>query len=136
MLKEYIPQSQNGHGREEELQWARIIGSGEVVNGMVIIFLQKMCAAFHEFDPAYRAGALNEIALPYFRDRLSKRVQSVLNTLQNNGLDQIVGYDQLVQLKRLAETAGSLKDLADLGEPIHRANHIVTDGLEKWSGSK
>ena len=98
---------------------------------MVVVFLQKMCAAFHEFEPAYRAGGLNESALPHFRQRLAGRVRSVLTVMENNGLQGLTGYADLAKLEQSALAAPSLQALADLAEPIHQANHIVTDALEK-----
>ena len=127
----YIPQNQGAHGRAEELQWARLCATGEPVKGMIVIFLQKMCAAFHEFEPAYQAGGLNERALPHFRKRLAGRVAAVLAAMDNNGLGKLEGYAELAHLKQAAETAGSLADLASLAELIHQANHIVTDALEQ-----
>jgi len=127
----YIPQSQSQHGIDEELQWVRIIESKNAIKGMVIIFLQKMCAAFHEFEPAYRAGALNESALDYFKDRLARRAQTVLTVLENNDLTEINGYSGLKALKNKTESVQSLSDLADLAEPVHQANHLISDALEK-----
>ena len=98
---------------------------------MVVVFLQKMCAAYHEFEPAYRAGGLNESALPTFRQRLAARVGVVLTMLDNNGLHELPGYAELARLRRAAEAATSLADLANLAEPIHLANHTVTDALEQ-----
>ena len=127
---EYITLSKSEHGRTEELQWARIFAGGDPVKGMVVVFLQKMCAAFHEFEPAYQAGGLNESALPHFRQRLAGRVRAVLDAMQNNGLSNLAGYAELSQLRETALQANSLRELADLAEPIHLANHTVTDALE------
>jgi len=131
MKEEYITHTTNPHGRTEELQWARIFGSGEAVNGMVVVFLQKMCAAFHEFEPAYRAGGLNESALAFFRQRLAGRVRVVLTAMENNGLQGLSGYAELAHLEQAALAAESLGALAELAEPIHQANHAVTDALEE-----
>jgi hypothetical protein len=131
MKSAYITRTQNAHGRSEELQWARIFASGDPVKGMVVVFLQKMCAAYHEFEPAYRAGGLNEGALPFFRQRLAARVGVVLTVLDNNGLHELPGYAELARLRRATEAAASLADLANLAEPIHLANHTVTDALEQ-----
>ena len=90
----------------------------------------KNCAAFHEFEPAYQAGGLNESALPHFRQRLAGRVRAVLDAMQNNGLSNLAGYAELSQLRETALQANSLRELADLAEPIHLANHTVTDALE------
>ena len=130
MATTYIPHSQHAHGRAEELQWARIFAGGNPVQGMIVVFLQKMCAAFHEFEPAYRAGGLNESALPHFRQRLAGRVGAVLAAMDDNGLHDLPGYAELARLQQAALQASALRDLADLAEPIHLANHTVTDALE------
>jgi len=127
---EYITHSQSTHGRTEELQWARIFTGGDAVQGMIVVFLQKMCAAFHEFEPAYQAGGLNESTLPHFRQRLAGRVRAVLAAMENNGLRDLAGYAELARLQQAALQANSLCDLANLAEPIHLANHTVTDALE------
>ncbi len=131
MKREYITHTTNPHGREEELQWARILAGGEAVKGMVVIYLQKMCAAYHEFEPAYRAGGLNESGLPFFRQRMAGRVRSVLVVMENNGLKNLAGYEELVSLERASREAESLGALADLAEPVHMANHRVTDALDQ-----
>ncbi|HEY9076499.1 MAG TPA: hypothetical protein VIO61_08155 [Anaerolineaceae bacterium] len=130
MPKAYIPHNQSAHGLAEEQQWARLAASGEPVKGMIVIFLQKMCSVFHEFEPAWKAGALNPESLPYFRERLSRRVNSVLTAMENNGLQEIAGYTDLQNLMQAAATAPSMQTLADLAEPVHQANHKVTDALE------
>lgn len=98
---------------------------------MIIIFLQKMCAAYHEFEPAFKAGVLPESALPHFRKRLAGRVGAVLTAIQNNGLQNLDGYAELARLQQVTEAAQTLAELAGLAEPIHLANHAVTDALEK-----
>jgi hypothetical protein len=52
--------------------------------GMTLVLGQKLCTAFHEFEPAWRAGALDERQLPFFRERLTKRIKRVLITMKNN----------------------------------------------------
>jgi hypothetical protein len=57
---EYKTTETSPHGRDEELQWVRLLSSGDPVKGMALVLIQKMCTAFHEFEPAWRAGALND----------------------------------------------------------------------------
>ncbi len=130
MIQEYVPQNQGEHGRTEEMQGARIFAEQPPAKGMIVVFLQKMCAAYHEFEPAYRAGGLNESALPFFRQRLAGRVRAVLTALDLNGMRQLAGYNELTRLDKVTMAAQSLGALADLAEPIHQANHILTDALE------
>jgi hypothetical protein len=127
---EYITYTQNTHGREEELQWARILATGNPVKGMVVIFLQKMCAAYHEFEPAFRAGAVAEDSLAHYRQRLANRVNVVLTVLRDHGLDNLEGAAELERLRQATLTAQNLAELADLAEPIHLVNHTITDALE------
>jgi hypothetical protein len=133
MPSTYITQTQSAHGRAEELQWARLFESGDPVKGMLVVFLQKMCAAFHEFEPAYLAGGLNEAALSHFSRRLAARAGVVLAMLDQNGLHQLTGYSELERLRQAAAAADSLAALAALAEPIHQVNHTLTDAIEAWS---
>ena len=41
-MTDYKTQSPAGHGRDEEMQWARIMSSGKAVPGVVVIFLLTM----------------------------------------------------------------------------------------------
>jgi hypothetical protein len=133
MSNPYITHTQNAHGRTEELQWARLFASGDPVKGMIVVFLQKMCAAYHEFEPAYQAGGLNESALPHFRQHLANRAKVVLTAMSNNGLQDLPGYAELMSLQQATETASSLQTLAALADPIHQVNHTITDALETFN---
>jgi hypothetical protein len=130
MNREYITHTTNAHGLAEEQQWARILSSGEPVMGMVVVYLQKMCAAFHEFEPACRAGGINESALPFFRQRMAGRVRAVLTVMDNNGLQSLAGYGELAALEKASLAAESTAALSELAEAVHQANHTVTDALE------
>lgn len=66
------------HWRKEEFQWARILSSGNPAKGMVLLYIQKACTAFHEFEPAWKEGALKQGQVDFFRERLVKRVRHVL----------------------------------------------------------
>jgi hypothetical protein len=131
MRTEYIPLSHNPHGLEEEQQWVRLLITGDPVKGMVVIFLQKMCAAFHEFEPAFQAGALAQNSLNHYQKRLASRVEAVLTVLHNNGIDQLAGVSELESLRQSTLAAQSLLELARLAEPVHQANHKITDSLER-----
>ena len=127
---EYKTTETSPHGRAEELQWAHILSSGDPAKGMVLVLGQKMCTAFHEFEPAWRAGALNDQRLSFFRERISKRIQRVLITMRNNGLDSIAGYTELEELGRATEAAEAMDDLARLEEKAHAISHTIGDSLE------
>ncbi len=97
---------------------------------MVLLYLQKACTAFHEFEPAFQAGALDNRHLDFFRQRLSNRLKHLLTTMTNNGLDTLEGAVELREILRQAESAGSLEALAALTEELHTAGPILLDALE------
>ena len=45
---EYKTTVPDEHWRSEEFQWARILSSGNAAKGMVLLYIQKACTAFHE----------------------------------------------------------------------------------------
>lgn len=132
-MAEYQVTANDLHGRDEERQWARILSTGHVAAGMALVFIQKLCTAFHEFEPAWRAGALDESSLDYFRDRLEARARRVLDVLESNGLGTIQGAVDLARLLRAVGSAGTMDELADLAEEIHAVNHTLCDSLERLS---
>ncbi len=119
------------HWRNEELQWARILSSGDPAGGIVLLYIQKACTAFHEFEPSWKEGALDEEQVEFFRKRLAKRVRQILVTMENNGLDTINGAAELVEVLRSIESAKTLDELAELTEEMHSVNHLLLDSLEK-----
>ena len=126
----YKTTEQNPHARDEELQWVRLLSSGDPAKGMTLVLGQKLCTAFHEFEPAWRAGALDERQLPFFRERLTKRTRRVVAMMRNNGLDTIKGFAELEELVHATETAATMDELASLAEKAHAINHTLCDSLE------
>jgi hypothetical protein len=118
------------HWRNEEFQWARILAQGHPARGMVLLYLQKACTAFHEFEPAFKAGALHESCLDFFRQRLASRLKQLLATMSNNSLDTLDGAKELAEILLAAESAKSLKDLSELTERLHAVGHTLLDSLE------
>jgi hypothetical protein len=129
-VTEYRVTANDPHGREEERQWARIVSTGNTAAGMALVFIQKLCTAFHEFEPAWREGALHEGSLDYFRHRLAARARRVLDVLERNGLGSVGGAADLARLLRAIESTATMAELADLAEEIHAANHTLSDSLE------
>ena len=127
----YISTSQGDHGRDEELQWARVVAHRSPAAGVALIFIQKLCTAFHEFEPAWHHGALDAESLDHFRGRLAARAQRVLQVLEANELDGLDGVVQLRGFLRMIEDARSLQALAVLAEPVHTLAHTLTDALEQ-----
>jgi hypothetical protein len=127
---EYKTTIADAHWRDEEFQWARILSEGNPAKGMVLLYIQKACAAFHEFEPAFKAGALKPDQVEFFRRRLAGRVEQVLTTMKNNGLDTIDGAAELAGILRSIESAANENELAELTEKVHAVNHILFDSLE------
>jgi len=128
---EYKTTVADEHWRNEELQWARILSSGSPARGMVLLYIQKACTAFHEFEPAWKEGVLKQGRVEFFRRRLANRVRQVLVTMENNGLDTINGAAELAEILRSIETAKTADELAELTEKVHTVNHLLLDSLEK-----
>lgn len=118
------------HWRNEEFQWARIFSSGNPAKSIVLLYIQKACTAFHEFEPSFKQGALDERQVDFFRNRLAKRVRQIIVTMENNNLDNICGAAELVEVLHSIESAKNLDDLAELTEKMHSTNHLLSDSLE------
>ena len=127
---EYRTTVEDDHWRDEEFQWARILATGDARRGMVLLYLQKVCTAFHEFEPAWAAGALQADRLGFFRQRLAARLQQLLTTMRNNDLDRLDGAARLAEILTRVESAATMRDLAELAEVLHRAGHALLDALE------
>ncbi|MFH1883766.1 MAG: hypothetical protein ABIL62_13795 [Planctomycetota bacterium] len=128
---EYKTTVADEHWRNEELQWARILSSGSPARGMVLLYIQKACTAFHEFEPAWKEGVLKPGRFDFFRRRLANRVRQVLVTMENNGLDTINGAAELAEILRSIESAKTSDELAELTEKVHTVNHLLLDSLEE-----
>ena len=127
---EYKTTIEDAHWREEEFQWARILSQGNPAKGMVLLYIQKACTAFHEFEPAFEAGAIKPGQVEFFRKRLAARVKHVLVTMQNNDLDKINGAAELDGILESIESADAADELAELTEKLHAVNHTLLDSLE------
>ena len=128
---EYRTTIEDEHWRNEEFQWARILSSGNPARGMVLLYLQKACTAFHEFEPAWKKGALYDNQVVFFRKRLAKRVKHVLTTMENNGLGSVNGAAELKEILRSVEAAKTADELAELTEKVHAVNHLLLDSMEE-----
>jgi hypothetical protein len=128
---EYKTTIEDEHWRQEEFQWARILATGHPAKGMVLLYLQKACTAFHEFAPAFEAGALDGDKLDFFRKRLANRLKHLLTTMGNNGLDHLDGTAELTKILQAIESAATMEALAELAEELHMAGHTLLDALER-----
>ena len=128
---EYRTTVQDEHWRNEEFQWARVLAEGHAAKGMVLLYLQKACTAFHEFEPAFKAGALDPSQLDFFRRRLANRLGHLVATMKNNDLDKLAGAPEVSEILRAVESAKSLEDLAELTDRLHSTGHTLLDALER-----
>ena len=128
---EYKTTVEDEHWRNEEFQWARLLSTGHAARGMVLLYLQKACTAFHEFEPTFEAGALDEGRLDFFRQRLGKRLRQLLVTMENNGLDRLRGAAELREILQSVESAETTAALAALTETLHQTGHVLVDALEE-----
>jgi len=128
---EYRTTVQDEHWRNEEFQWARVLAEGHAAKGMVLLYLQKACTAFHEFEPAFKAGALDPSRLDFFRRRLANRLGHLVTTMKNNDLDKLAGAPEIDEILRAVESAKSLEDLAELTDRLHSTGHALLDALER-----
>jgi hypothetical protein len=127
----YTGSATDPHWREEELQWASILSTGDAARGMALLFLQKMCAAFHEFEPAFAAGAIDETKVGLFRGRLASRTKMLIAAMQANNLDTLDGFADLTDVLSAVESADSTGALADLTDTVHDLGHKLCDSLER-----
>ena len=127
---DYRTTVEDEHWRNEEFQWARILAEGHAARGMVLLYLQKACTAFHEFEPAFEAGGLDSDRLDFFRGRLANRLRHLLTTMENNSLDTLAGASEVREILRAVESAESMDALAELAEKLHAAGHTLLDALE------
>ena len=127
---EYRTTVEDDHWRNEEFQWTRILATGDAARGMVLLYLQKVCTAFHEFEPAFKAGSLDESRLDFFRQRLAGRLRQLLTTMRNNDLDRLDGTARLEAILQATESAATMEALAKLAEELHTAGHTLLDALE------
>jgi len=128
---EYRTTVEDEHWRNEEFQWARILAKGHPARGMVLLYLQKACTAFHEFEPACKAGALDGRRLDFFRQRLANRLKHLLTTMRNNDLGTLDGAVELADILRQVESAQSMETLVGLTEELHTTGHVLLDALEQ-----
>ena len=128
---EYRTTVADEHWRNEEYQWARILAEGNPARGMVLLYLQKACTAFHEFEPACKVDALDSRRLDFFRQRLANRLKHLLITMRNNDLDTLDGAVELADILRQVESAQSMEALVGLTERLHATGHILLDALER-----
>jgi len=125
----YVSPSPDPHMQDEEQQWARIVATGNVARGMALVYVQKLCTAFHEYGPAHEAGILKSDALPFVKQRLLARLDYVFAVCEKNGIASLGGLDDLQSLRAKVEAASRLDELLGMTEEVHQVNHRICDAL-------
>jgi hypothetical protein len=118
------------HQKEEEMQWAGILSAGDPAAGMILVFIQKLCTAFHELRPAYEAGALNEEHTGFLKNRMLARIDKVISVIRSNAPASLSGLSELADIRERTAASQSLQELADLTGEVHRINHMLCTSLE------
>lgn len=127
----YISSATDQHEFIEEHDWVEIISSGPETYCMLLIFVQKLCTAFHEYGPAYQAGIINPQDWTFVCDRLANRISKVIKVAYDNNLGELKGIDELrVVLQNLLANP-EMPDLMELAEEVHQITHHIYDELMK-----
>lgn len=131
MTQRYTTVVSDAHERDEENQWARCLAQGDERVGMLLVFIQKLCTAFHEFEPAHRAGLIPAGDLAFYQRRLARRAAKVLEVAEANDLSGLAGMDALREVIGEIAAARTTEALAELAETVHQINHTLCDALEQ-----
>ena len=60
-MNNYIPRfNNNTHDGDEERMWARTLSEGNAAKSMSLLFVQKLCAATHEFEAGFEKNIFNK----------------------------------------------------------------------------
>lgn len=120
----------NAHQYDEEGQWLRIVGDANPTKAMILIFIQKLCAAFHELGPACEMEAIKSEEIDYIKARLGARTEAVLERLRLNGIGKISGAAELAGMLDRLKSASSPAQIILMSEEVHLINHTLCDALE------
>ena len=133
--KTYSPAEGDAHMKNEEKQWLQIISDPNPSKGMLLVFIQKFCTAFHELAPVLKSGALKKNIVPYISRRLAARADAVIKRLRLNNFDTIDGVADLVRLRERLDDTVTAADIIEMSEEVHRINHRLGDALAGRSKS-
>ncbi|MDA3798124.1 MAG: hypothetical protein PF692_03480 [Kiritimatiellae bacterium] len=118
------------HEKQEEAQWEKLFAVGNSDVSMLMMFVQKLCAVFHVFDPASDLGVLNESKWNELKPLLYARIFHVIDWAENVELSHLEGIGRLEHIaSRLMKS--EVSSLKDITEEIHQANHAINDQLER-----
>jgi len=130
-MSEYITNIDDQHEKDEELQWAKILSSGNPALGMILVFVQKFCTSVHEYGPAFEAGVLDDGTLEFYRMRLLKRLDYTLDVIKWNNLSDALPSEIFEEIRGKMMQAASQAELAELVEDVHMAGHAICDAMEE-----
>jgi len=130
-MSQYVTNVDDQHEKDEELQWARILASGNPVLGMILVFVQKFCTSVHEYGPAFEAGVLDESTLEFYRTRLLKRLDYTLDIIRWNEMTDALPSEILTGIRQKMVDAKTQAELAELVEDVHMAGHAICDAMEE-----
>lgn len=125
----YVTSVTDPHEQTEELQWATILGRGDARNGMLLVFVQKLCTALHEYGPSHAAGVLPDGAWSFVMGRILARIDKVLELARDNDLTAVAGMAELVAVREEIRRLDAMPELNELAGRIHDINHRICDGL-------
>ena len=125
----YISSETNRHEFDEEHEWVKILAQRSKIHGMLLIFVQKLCTAFHEYGPAAEAGAVYSEKWPFIRERLIKRTEKVIEVADDNSLGGLKGIAELKEIIQQLKKNAVMPDLMELAEEVHQINHHICDEL-------
>ena len=118
------------HQFEEESQWLRLVGDPNPAKAMLLVFIQKLCAAFHELGPAFEMKAIRDESLDYIKARLASRAKAVVERLASNGYGEIDGAGDLSAMIERLEVCADPAEIIEMSEEVHLINHRLCDALE------
>lgn len=117
------------HELQEEQQWMRLFKLGNSEISMLMMFVQKLCAVFHVFDPANDLGILVEEKWENLKPLLVNRIFHVIDWAESVGLGDLDGIKELRNISAKFEQL-PMSGLKAITEEIHLANHRINDQLE------
>jgi len=128
VIIEGISKMKSEHELLEEAQWKKLfeLGNGDI--SMLLMFVQKLCAVFHVFDPANDLQILNEEKWIDLQPLLKSRIIHVIDWAEKVNLGYLDGIRNLKEISDNFYDLG-IEDLKGVTEDIHQANHALTDQL-------
>jgi hypothetical protein len=125
----YVSSATDQHEYDEEYDWVKILTSAPETAGMLLVVVQKLCTAFHEYGPLARAGIVDSSSWEFIRERLSNRISKVIQVAEDNNFGSLTGIEELRSLLDNVKNIAEMPDLFELAEETHQINHHICDEL-------